>query len=302
MSFKKDPFLIIGGTTKAGTTSLYEYLGDHPEIGKSSMKETRFFLNNHYPLNSKYRLKDGLDKYQNYFLNAQPGQLKLEATPDYLYSKDTATDIKSNLNQAKMLFILRDPISRLISWFNFAKQIGKLPQEVDLDEYVKIQKQGSQNEQFLMALEQGKYSNYLETYYQLFGKENIYVAFYEHLSTDIRALMKDICQFFNIDPAFYNTYDFQKFNQTVGVKNQSLHKAYIQQSFKIRKLVHDKKMIHQTLKNIKKVIHPIYVVLNGKNVKSVQLSNELKRELSKYYGYEYHYFHANFSNVPWQNV
>ena len=46
-------YLIIGGTTKAGTTSLHAYLSDHPQVCASSIKETRFFLDRDYPLEAK---------------------------------------------------------------------------------------------------------------------------------------------------------------------------------------------------------------------------------------------------------
>ena len=57
-------YIIIGGTTKAATTSLYFYLADHPNVCASNIKETRFFLDADYPLPVKYRLEDGLEKYE----------------------------------------------------------------------------------------------------------------------------------------------------------------------------------------------------------------------------------------------
>ena len=51
-------YLIIGGTTKAATTSLFIYLADHPSICAATYKETRFFLSSDYPLPSKYRYRE----------------------------------------------------------------------------------------------------------------------------------------------------------------------------------------------------------------------------------------------------
>lgn len=48
-------FGIIGGGSKAGTTSVFNYLADHPEICAADAKETRFFLDADYPLPSKLR-------------------------------------------------------------------------------------------------------------------------------------------------------------------------------------------------------------------------------------------------------
>lgn len=75
-------YLIIAGTTKAATTSLFNYLADHPEICASNVKETRFFLDADYPLPAKYRFEDGLDKYELYFVHCSASHIRMEATPD----------------------------------------------------------------------------------------------------------------------------------------------------------------------------------------------------------------------------
>lgn len=298
----KDRFLIIGGTTKAGTTSLFEYLGDHPEICKSSMKETRFFLDPAYPLSSKYRLEDGIEKYYEYFSSCGQGTVKLEATPDYLYCSKAASNIKSALPDAKLLFILREPVSRLVSWYNFSKQIGELPNSISLEQYVRMQvtNKGTGTKQFLRALEQGRYSEYLKEYYRLFSKDKIYIAFYEALSSDVRTLMKDICVFLEIDPRFYDLYDFRRHNQTLSIKNQLLHKLYRQYSFSIRKITHNKKLVHSTLKRIKTYIHPLYMKANSNKLRRLEIPDSLKEELDQYYHND---FKRSLENVniryPW---
>jgi len=93
-------YLIIGGTTKAGTTSLHAYLNDHPQVCASSIKETRFFLDRDYPLEAKYRSDDGLEYYEEYFAHRGAAAVRVEATPDYLYSPGTAARLAAALPQA----------------------------------------------------------------------------------------------------------------------------------------------------------------------------------------------------------
>lgn len=57
--FREKKFIIIGGTSKAGTTSLYRYLSDHPMISQSKLKETGFFLDGFYKKESKYAFQKG---------------------------------------------------------------------------------------------------------------------------------------------------------------------------------------------------------------------------------------------------
>lgn len=71
MSVADHQYLIIGGTPKAGTTSLYKWLSDHPDVCPSSLKETRFFLDWDYPLSSsaQYNGKN-LEQYAVFLNNA----------------------------------------------------------------------------------------------------------------------------------------------------------------------------------------------------------------------------------------
>ena len=115
-------YLIVGGTTKAATTSLFTYLADHPAICAATYKETRFFLSSDYPLPSKYRYKGDVEEYDLLFSNADTTQLRMESTPDYLYCEQARERIATSLPAAKLVFSLREPISRLVSWYRFAKR------------------------------------------------------------------------------------------------------------------------------------------------------------------------------------
>src|SRR5438034_3846662 len=99
-------FLILGGTSKAGTTSVYNYLANHPQIC-SLTKETRFFLDPDYPLPSTKRYqRDSPETYLSFFDSGNSQSLenwRFEATPDYLYSAKTPRAIRKTL--ANVCFI-----------------------------------------------------------------------------------------------------------------------------------------------------------------------------------------------------
>src|SRR6056297_1307982 len=130
-------FLIIGGTTKAGTTSLFKYLSDHPEFCPARFKETRYFLNKNYQLQRTGKGDDYLENEYNKLFSCEDGLINLEATPDYLYSENTASFIKNTLSGAdvKVVFLLRNPVDRFISWFKFAKQDGKIETNAAIKDY-----------------------------------------------------------------------------------------------------------------------------------------------------------------------
>lgn len=291
--------LIIGGTTKSGTTSLFRYLGDHPEVCSSSMKETRFFLDKEYPLESKHRYEDGVEKYQNFFKHHNSEKVLMEATPDYLYSKNTAEKIKSSIPNAKLIFILREPKSRFISWFNFSKQIGKLNSETSLEEYIEMQlmNEDATQEQHLLALQQGNYSTYLQWYYNHFQKSDIYICFFEDLASEPLAFMTKLALFLNIDSEFYKTYGFEKHNSTISIKNQSIHKKYLDISYSIRKFTHNKKFIHSTLKSIKKIFNPIYEKYNSQQSKSNGITDQSLKKLDKFYAKENRFYQEHYQSL-----
>jgi len=135
IDLRQIPFLIIGGTQRAGTTTLYKYLSDHPNVCASSIKETRFFLDKDYPLPSADRFNGtNLDAYGKFFAHCTDlTKIRVEATPDYLYS-DTALKIADLLPRAKMIFILRDQVERMVSWYKYAIQRGLLEESISFEQ------------------------------------------------------------------------------------------------------------------------------------------------------------------------
>src|SRR5882762_395725 len=213
-------YLIIGGTTKAGTTSLHAYLNDHPQVCASSIKETRFFLDRDYPLEAKYRSDDGLEYYEEYFAHRGAAAVRVEATPDYLYSPGTPVRLAAALPRAAVVFSLREPVARLVSWFRFARQSNRLPAGESFDEYVTRQFEGAlpaNPPQQLRALEQGRYAGYVRRFRDVLGAERVLVTYHEDLATDPRQVMRAICRFAELDGTLYDGYRFTAKNRTMDL-------------------------------------------------------------------------------------
>lgn len=113
------PKLFIGGVYKAGTTSLFSYLSSHGNIGASSKKELGYFL----PIQFGKSLSP-LDEYLSYFKQLKGSDLRyvMEASPGYIYGGSTIADaMKDLLGEFKIIFILREPVERLVSFYNYLK-------------------------------------------------------------------------------------------------------------------------------------------------------------------------------------
>ena len=283
-------YLIVGGTTKAATTSLFAYLADHPAICAATYKETRFFLSSDYPLPSKYRYEGNPEDYAQLFPNCEDEtQLRMESTPDYLYCEKARERIATFLPQAKLVFSLREPISRLISWYRFAKQIGQLPETLSFDAYVELlfaaleRKRGKIEEQHLQTLRQGCYALYLERYFNEFGPRRIHVLFYEELATEPAKVMADLSDFAGIDASFYRDYAFKVTNRTEKMRNSGVHRTYRDIRFRLRQWTHDKPSIHNPLRAIRRTIEPLYLRLNTQVEEKIQISEETHQHLVDYY-------------------
>lgn len=260
-------YLIIGGSTKCATTSLYKYLSDHPEVSGSTLKETRFFLDTDYPLKPKISFSEGLEKYTNLFQTKEKSHLRMEATPDYLYSPGTPERVKKSLVGVKWIFILREPVSRIESWYKFARQNNLVNETISFEDYVNEQ---LKNEiitpdipQHSRAVDQSHYAKYLKKYAAEFSKDNILLVIYEDLKSKPSEVMQAICKFAGIDSSFYDDYQFEVLNPTHVVKNAKLHENYRGLKRNLRQKVFRAPLVHTILRTAKRWIEPIYLAFNA---------------------------------------
>jgi len=299
---KQNQYLIIGGTTKAATTSLFHYLADNPEVTVSSVKETRFFIDQDYPIQPPVETGwwEGIEKFETFFPNQEPC-LRVDVTPDYLYSVGTPQRLKSLLPNAKIAFVLRDPITRIVSWYKYAKQINRIPSSMAFGEYIDKQILGGNFEQakqkrrdglddplpeyFLSALEHGLYSQYLQPYIDALGVDKVKVYFYEDLCSDPIKILHDICDFAAISSSFYDSYDFQVFNRSISMKNARLNYLYARFRYQIRRYTYNLP-IHWVLRKMRRWFDPIYYRLNSRTDEKIEINADLRAKLEAYYEYD----------------
>lgn len=261
MSVADHQYLIIGGTPKAGTTSLYKWLSDHPDVCPSSLKETRFFLDWDYPLSSsaQYNGKN-LEQYAVFFKQCHNNKrmLRVDATPDYLYSK-TALKIAELLPHSKIVFILRDPVERMLSWFKYAKQEGMISNEMSFEEYVMVQA-GKPIEKdlpiFFRALEQCKFDKYLQEFYRAFQSRCLIIDFNE-LKNNPRKVMAQLCAFSDLEDKFYDSYTFRAENVSQTVSNTSIIRFYSSLRQKLIHTLHQYPVIFDLMKKPNQLLKQI---------------------------------------------
>jgi hypothetical protein len=202
-------FLLIGAA-KSGTTSLYHYLRQHPEVYMSPVKEPLFFA---------FVGKEGLDaedagaqdapitsleRYQALFVGVVDEKAIGEASTGYFHSSRAAENIRRYIPGAKLVAVLRDPVERAYSTYLMAVRAGIEPLDVAealqasiRDPHVPI------TERFARRyLRVGFYYTHLMRYYDRFPPEQIRVYLYEDFQSDPIGLMQGIFEFLGVDSAF----------------------------------------------------------------------------------------------------
>lgn len=221
---------IIGGTEKAGTTSVFTYLSAHPEVCGSNVKETDFFRKDF-----SGNLDVDVARYGAYFDRCRgAAKIIMEASPGYLGAgTPVAPRIHSMIPHAKILFILRDPIDRLYSSYQFHVARLDIDQSIDFADYVErcirydagaatVAELGV-GEWYLRNLGFGRYADPLHEYLRHFPREQIKLMFFEQLNADVAQFMRELSQFLGIAPGFYDAYEFKKVNVTFSGKSKVLH-------------------------------------------------------------------------------
>jgi hypothetical protein len=228
------PNVIIAGAPKCGTTSLFDWLSDHPEVCASSVKETRYFLDSCHPLYDPKAnwATTGLAGYQRFFDRCRPGKDRviLEATPAYINQEIASTFIPTLQPRPLIIFSLRKPSERIYSWFQFARNdTGVLPPEMTFAEFMSLDPGEDRTSTAAgvayLALEHSRYAHHIARWIESCGREYVAVFLFESMKKDVLGFMEALSARIGISPAFWRTYSFLRKNVGQGIKSHGLHRA-----------------------------------------------------------------------------
>ncbi len=253
------PNLVIAGVVKAGTTSVYSYLSLHPDICCSTVKETCYFSYYRYgQWDSRYKNSDDpFEQYRQYFSHSEKQKYVMEATPGYFEGGEkVAKAIKNTLgDEVKIIIILREPISRLISFFKYKKSMLELDKELSLAEYLRQCEAFSPEERVkkendtYWGIEGGFYANYLEDWLNVFGK-SVYITFFDELKKDPKLFLSKICTWLEIDPTVFESKELGVENKSLDYKNKYLQQFALLINSKAEKFWRANSGIKHFLRNI----------------------------------------------------
>ena len=211
----KPNFLIIGAP-KSGTTSLYNYLQQHPDIEFSDIKEPKYFsfkdinfdfISNEKALSQiKKSTVTNLEDYLKLFTNKNAKWIG-EASPNYFHFEPAAKNIYDFNVEMKLILILRNPIDRLYSDWKHNVRMG-FETELNFKKAIKLIDERVKTNMlpYHDYLIKGKYAQHLERYFKYFARENIKVVFYDDFKKKPSSTCNEILHFLGIERNFnFNT-------------------------------------------------------------------------------------------------
>ena len=255
----KVDFFIVGAP-KAGTTSLYHYLSEHPQVEMSSQKEPDYFSDKAIHEQGMYYAKNRvntLDKYESLFVQKE-SVVYGEASVSYLFYENVAEDIKKYNPNAKIIIMLRNPIERAFSHYLMDYRLGLISDSFE-NVLAKISKHKNAHLFYQQYIEVSKYAKQIQRYLDFFKKENILFIDYEDFKKNVSKTVDQVYNFLNISTEFV---------ADINTK----HNTFIMPKNKIIRLIYS----FVFLRKILTFLFPIYLV---KNIRVLLFKTDKKPEL-----------------------
>lgn len=246
------PNFFIVGAPKAGTTSLYHYLNEHPDIFMADPKELNYFSGSEIrsqELYYKAYIVEDLPKYKDHFSGSEKKIAVGEASVSYLFYKEVPGKIFELVPDAKIVIILRDPVERAFSHYLMDERLGYI--SIPFEDVVYRKKGHTGLELFYQQyLELGFYHDQVKRYLDTFGKNRVRIYFFNDLLNSPRSILEDLFKFLDVKENL--NIDIRK-KHNVRIEPNSRITGEIYKSGKLRKLAnflapgYVKKMIKNVL-------------------------------------------------------
>jgi hypothetical protein len=212
---KQLPNFLIIGAAKSGTTSLHDYLHQHPEIFLAPSKEPNYFALEGIPLPQpgpavpevlfELLYRHSVVTYDDYlaqFAAANGKRAIGEASVRYLYYEHCASRISAAMPDVKLIAILREPVSRLYSHYCMNVQYQLEPLSLRDAIAAEESRRAAQWGWDWHYVAVGRYAEQLKRYFAVFDRAQVKVFLYDELLQRPGETYQEVCRFLGIDDRF----------------------------------------------------------------------------------------------------
>jgi hypothetical protein len=206
--FRVLPDFLIIGVQKGGTTSLYAYLEQHPQILPSYRKEIEFFDGGKHDYD---QFQNGERWYRAHFplkMMMRPGKKTFEASPSYIFNPQAPERIHEMLPNVKLILLLRNPTERAVSHYFHMKRQGSEPlpmleafkeEEERLAPVWGTKDYNTRTFDFLSYKSRGKYEEQISRYLKYFPRNQLLIIESDEFYHDLEGTLKRIFAYVGVD-------------------------------------------------------------------------------------------------------
>jgi hypothetical protein len=258
----KKPNFFIVGAPKCGTSAMYYYLGQHPDIFIPDTSDTL-----EDALGGKRELnyfgsdlafsRPSRDIYLTYFAGATDEKRLGECSVLYLYSKRASAEIKRFSPDARIIIMLRHPVEMIYAWHAQLVYWG----DEDVVEFATALKLEAERRQgrclprshdhpvaCFFYREIAKYTAQVKRYLDQFGRDQVHVIIFDDFKAETAGIYRQTLQFLGVDEAFQP--ELPLINANKQVRNRALHAVLRRPPASLRRLVRRflPGLVHQALR------------------------------------------------------
>ena len=245
------PNLLIVGAAKSGTTSLHNYLKQHPDIFMSNHKEPHFLINNEIGVNRIPKGINNLQDYSNLFSNGASHKYRGESSAMYLQFPEIAIkNIDRYLDEdVKIIIMLRNPIERAFSGYQHVKRYN-LDEDLDFEDALEISEQRYFTNNNITPASRyihiGMYNEFVRKFKTKF-KNNVHIIIYKDFIDNTNQELSRLFSFLGIKDV---QIDFNKQYMVGGWKwkNDLFRKIFMKRHF-LKKFIPFKRLIRAAFKS-----------------------------------------------------
>jgi len=172
-------------------------LNEHPQIYMYPKKEVHFFDRDEF-------YAKGISFYERKFIGAEKDQILGEVTPGYMFLHKVPERIKENLPDAKLIFILRDPVKR--AWSHYLHMIRRGLETLSFKDALAAEEEriskGEKGFRAYSYIERGKYIDQIERFDRLFERRQLFFIILEEFQSSPDKAFRSLFNFLNVDNGF----------------------------------------------------------------------------------------------------
>lgn len=193
-------FFFVIGAMKAGTSSIYKHLAAHPSIYAAPRKEPRFFSN-------PFPSEDDVAAYTALFAGRTSESWAFEASTAYTkypMIPSVADRIHNAFPDARLIYVIRDPVERICSAYLHNRAEGREPRSLEdaiwdsAQEYLNV----------------SRYHLQISQYLRLFPRDHLLILVFEEFIADADATLAKVARFLALESGFGPVGTPSRYNET----------------------------------------------------------------------------------------